>query len=239
MILICLLHYNELYFRRLFCLHDIGFSSGDSFRGPIGKMFQGGLKLDLVPKKFIQIKTCLIKIPKSAYDALNRDAKYLYDIVFILDSGVVDEKFLKRKPGKVVQSRWVTLASNLCRLILQTPNPTHELIRLVTIVVQIYVVMYFEIKMKPHYTNAARHFFKSIELARNCLDEEEFTEFKISANINSFSAHPELIFVAAFNYSEKSLEKRAIVYDYIMKDRQRRANREMPIGKKIILNNKI
>ena len=231
MIVICLLHYNELYFRRLFVLHDIGFSSGNSFRGPIGKMFQGGLKLDLVPKVFTPIKTCLMKIPKSAYDALNRDAKYLYDLVFVLDSGVVDEKFLKRKPGKVVQSRWVTLACNLVRLHLQSTNPSPQLIRLVTVVAQMYVVLYFEIKMKPHYTNAARHFFRSVELARNCLDEEEFTEFKISANINSFSAHPELVFVAAFNYSETDLAKRAIVYNYIMMDRQRRAIEDMPIGK--------
>ena len=145
MIIICLLHYNELYLRRLFCLHDLGFTSGNTFRGPIGKNFQGGLKLDLVPKDFTPIMTCLVKLPKSAYQALNRDAKYLHDIVFILEAGVVDEKFLKRKPGKVVQSRWVTLASNLCRLYLQTINPTPELIRLVTIVVQMYVVLYFEI----------------------------------------------------------------------------------------------
>ena len=54
---ICLLHYNELYLRKLFELLDIGWSSDATFRGPIGKNFQKGLKLDLEPKNFQRIQS--------------------------------------------------------------------------------------------------------------------------------------------------------------------------------------
>ena len=238
---ICMLHYNELYFRRLFIYHDIGFSSGGSFRGPIGQKFQGfgGLDLEEEPIKFKEIPTKLKKVSKALYKLLNKDTQYLYDIVMIIHEGKITKKnFLKRIPGKVVQSRFVTLANNLCRLYIQTSHPSEHLIRLVTIVVQIYAPLYFDIRMNPKITDAARHFFRSIELARTCLNEEEFELFKAAGNDNSYSCHPELIFIAAL--TDPNLERRKIVFNYIMKDRKRNSPIAfVPKGKglyKIVMN---
>ena len=64
--------------------------------------FEKGLVLDLTPHPFQQIKSELKDLPKEVYSALNKDAKYLFDIVKIISSGEIHENFLKRKPGKVV-----------------------------------------------------------------------------------------------------------------------------------------
>ena len=150
---------NELPLRKLFIYMD-GKSTGPTpFSGEIGKQLKYLQKLNIV--NFEKIK---FKINFTTTN--NCDADYLYKLCTYIDSGVVDNKFKNKEPGKMHHARWLTLANNILRLYVSTINPTKNLNILANYIVRVYATSYFTIKKNNTISDAAKNLFYIIKNSR-------------------------------------------------------------------------
>ena len=96
----------------------------------------------------------------------------------------------------------------------QEPNPSNGLVKMVNFIIKWYAVMYFNILMKPNVIFAAKHFFDTIVLARDCLSVADFKFVQKYFTINSYMAHPESILLGML--FDKSTEIRQKAVDVII-----------------------
>ncbi|QQP39125.1 Uncharacterized protein FKW44_019910 [Caligus rogercresseyi] len=128
--------------------------------------------------------------------------------------------FPKKHPGTIHNARWITTASTVMRLYIQTRNPPKELTRLVVMILNIYGPTFVNIKRKPHIKYASHHYFFALHQGRQHLTKEERDVVESSFKINSFSAHPEVILLGALFDPDKNTRRTAV--DIIIKDREKR-----------------
>jgi len=102
---VCMLHPNELPLCHLFQQLDGVMTGPKSFSGPVGSMLPTCVKI--LNAQFQKIQC---DFPKMSIDKLNGDQQYLKDICISVNSGHCLVSLSHREPGKLVMSRWVTLA---------------------------------------------------------------------------------------------------------------------------------
>ena len=124
-----------------------------------------------------------------------------------------------RGPSALSTARWLHYAIAVARLYIQTENPEDDLIRLVTIVLNMYAPNFFNIKSNSDASMGSKHYFNILNDARNILTEDEFKEAKISIDFNSFMAHSENILLCAAYDSDLEIRRKGI--DLILKARRR------------------
>lgn len=189
---ICQLHANELSLRHLF-EHLDGTTSGPrSFTGPIGKDLKECENLCVISFNAIE---CLLPEILNHKDDLSTDQKYLYDICRAIDSGSCNDSLAKRNPGKIVHSRWLTMANRILRLYLSSDEPSENLKCLVEFILKVYAPMWFNIKTRPHCIYGSQHLHQTIKLSRYLAPS---LKTKIDAVIqrNGYFGHPENIILA-------------------------------------------
>ena len=235
--IVCLLHENELPLRHLFETIDGKSSGPDSFTGYVGKQIGGkeGLVLKSVEESS-KFKRVPGKVPKIDFEIENNDLKYLYKICHLVQDGPEngDLSVLNEIPGKLHGGRWVTLFSWIVRLYCQTKRPVfinprkrtrsqfHEkLLRLVRIILNLYAPMALEIRHQPNVTNGAKHLFKQLSLARDCLIPKEFKVFREVFENNCYFAHPEAILLSAMFDDDLKIRQKAL--KFILEARKRAA----------------
>ena len=167
--LICLLHVNELPLRHLFVDLD-GPTQGDkAFKGPIGKILKHAEEYT-VNRDFTPIADGegLRDLPQDVIKDLSRDQRYLYEIVKSIRSGTLSDIAKKHKIGPVNHSRWLTLASRICRLYVSNveldQNSMNNLRTLAHFVVTHYAPMWFNIKCEPLYKDGPLNVLRAVKL---------------------------------------------------------------------------
>lgn len=204
---ICQLHFNELPLRALFVKIDGPTSGPESFSGDVGKMLKDSEKLPIV--KFRRIA---VNIPKLKHDMtsdkLSTDQQYLYEITEAISNGVVSESLALRKPGKLHNSRWLTLANNVLRVYVGTEKPSTNLVDIVTYILKVYVPSWFKIKMNHEIVNGPENLLYVIRASRY-LKKEYRDEVDASIQRNAFFAHPENILLAMLHDNQKSIRQQA------------------------------
>ena len=221
--LVCLLHYNELPFNKIVKLYSGKTTGPNSRSGELGKEIEKTLtevkpivNFKFIPGKVDKINSTLL---------LNSDQKYLYDLCHCCQSKMGKEIFLQlygdnpRGPSALSTARWLHYAIAVARLYIQTENPEDDLIRLVTIVLNMYAPNFFNIKSNSDASMGSKHYFNILNDARNILTEDEFKEAKISIDFNSFMAHSENILLCAAYDSDLEIRRKGI--DLILKARRR------------------
>lgn len=130
----------------------------------------------------------------------NADQRYAFHLAMGIQKG---RAYLEKIYGKIPpapsdmhEARWLNTASHEMREYVQNENPEENLTRVVGIIVNWYLPMFFLIKKKPHITNAAKHFFQGIVWAREYFTQEELDLVEKCFCTNSFMAHPESILLA-------------------------------------------
>jgi hypothetical protein len=205
--LICQLHFNELPLRALFVLIDGPTTGPDSFTGVIGKALNDSVNLPIV--KFRRIA---VNLPKLKYDMksneLSTDQQYLYEITEAISKGVVSGSLAQRNPGKVHNSRWLTLANNILRIYVGTKNPSQNLIDIVNYILKVYVPAWFKIKMNHASVDGPENLLYIIRASRY-LKKEYRDTVDASIQRNAFFAHPENILLAMLHDNEKSIRQQA------------------------------
>ncbi|GBM03078.1 Protein lev-9 [Araneus ventricosus] len=79
------------------------------------------------------------------------------EMCIAVSSGKCSLDLYLKNPGKLVNSRWLTLANRILQLYVATDYPTNNLQILVTYVVKVYAPVRFNIKLKPSCTNGSKH----------------------------------------------------------------------------------
>lgn len=140
---------------------------------------------------------------------LSTDKMYLFEICKAIDSGHCSQSLSKKNPGKIVHSRWLTMANRLLRLYASTMSPTENLVHLVTFILKVYAPMWFSIKTKPTCTYGAKHLHKTIVLSRY-LPEHLRKVVDPVIQRNGFFGHTENILLAMLADERKQISVLAL-----------------------------
>ncbi|GBM80401.1 hypothetical protein AVEN_28801-1 [Araneus ventricosus] len=187
---VCQLHDNELPLRHLFA-HLDGTTTGlRSFTGKVTKSLAGCEKLPVISFTPIECTLCEMNNKK----ILSTDQLYLMEICEVINCGHCRES-LKRNPGKVCHSRWLTTANRNLRLYEADENPSEALLILTTFVVKVYAQMWFKIRTKPSVIYGAQHLHQSIVISRYL---SSYLKDVIDPVIkrNGFFRHPENVLIS-------------------------------------------
>ncbi|XP_049318586.1 uncharacterized protein LOC125780355 [Bactrocera dorsalis] len=145
---VCLLHFNELPFRHLFCALEKSTTSGPrTDSGALTKLMETCKQIQVVPDfQRILLGNMPPSLSSEQEETLSTDAKYLYRIANAIHNGSCPEDLGNVKPGPIVHSRWLTKASRLLRLYVTTNSPSENLRILATFAMKVYVPMHFNVK---------------------------------------------------------------------------------------------
>jgi hypothetical protein len=205
--LICQLHLNELPLRALFTLIDGPTTGPSAFSGPIGKSLKNSVDLPIV--KYKKITSNLPSLSRDMKtNELSTDQRYLYEMCQAISSGICSESLAARNTGKIVQSRWVTLANNCLRKYVGTAKPTKELIDIVTYIMRVYAPTWFTIKMNNKCVNGAANLWYLIKASRYLPLKYRLTVDE-SIQRNAFFAHHENILLAMIHDSREDVRELA------------------------------
>ena len=75
-----------------------------------------------------------------------------------------DEKLASLNPGTVHNASWLTKANRILRLYVSTLHPSVELIRVISIIINIYAPSWFYFKSHPYCYHGSSSLFYSIQL---------------------------------------------------------------------------
>ena len=169
---ICMLHTNELPLRHVMKNLGMETSGANSFVGELGDLIKDDVHLYEVDEKFevLEFGHELRDIPDSIVEDLSTDQKYFYKIVKMVLSGDLDHDVLKQVVGPVNHSRWLTTACRLCRLwvskhTLRKNSVIYKNLKIIiSFIVSVYAVMWFEIKCRSNILHGPRHMLKAVQL---------------------------------------------------------------------------
>ena len=158
--LVCLLHLIELPLREKFRKID-GVTSGPrTYQGEIGEKIQPDLRtLQIV--KFEKIFGKVEEIQDQVLQNLSSDQKYLYEVALSVQTGNFPIRLATRSPGTLNEARWLTKAIRILRLYVSTNNPSFNLVKLVSFILNLYAPAWFKIKSNPRAVDGAKNFFTS------------------------------------------------------------------------------
>lgn len=225
--LICLLHFNELPFRKILSVIDKAITTGPSTStGIISSQLQYD-SIDLPTANFKSIQGKVRDIDDSIKKDLSTDQLYFLKACLAVQSGGqgkcssinADICYVERnQPGNLSHARWLTKANRILRLYMSKDDPSIALIRIVSFIVNVYGPGWFRIKTFPSCQDGAKNFFY---IMKQCLQLDE-CDRKIVIPVlqnNNYFAHPENILLAAMGDDDISIRKRAI--DYILQARSK------------------
>ena len=202
--LVCLLHTNELPLRHLLQNLDGVTSGPKAFSGTIGKELPHCEEHPLV--KFQPI-VCE-HFPVVDFIDLSNDQKYLYQMCQAVSNGICAEDLAMRKPGPLVHSRWLTMASRLLRFNVATESPSENLITLVTYVVKVYAPVWFSVKFNSKCSEAPLHVWRLVHFSRY-LDTKHKAVIDAVIQRNGYFCHTENMLVAMLTDERKHIRELA------------------------------
>ena len=100
-------------------------------------------------------------------NVLSCDQKYLYRICLAIITGRVEDDLAAIEPGPPCVSRWNTLWSRICRVYVGSTRPTHELKRIVIMIIKFSSPMWFIIKCNPGVTQGPKNTFRSMQMLKS------------------------------------------------------------------------
>lgn len=163
--IICQLHFNELPLRALFLQIDGPTTGPGAFSGDLGKSLNASVALPIVKFKRIPVDLLVLKHGFTS-SMLSTDQQYLYDISSAISNGVVSPSLALRQPGKIHNSRWLTLANNVLRTYVGTKKPSTNLLEIVTYILKVYVPGWFKIKLNHKCVDGPSNLLYIIHLSR-------------------------------------------------------------------------
>ena len=211
--------YHGVSFRHLFTAMDGGHgtSGPTSFKGPIGQTLSPDIHLT-PPVRFEPVKTEVSELAADVSDDLSADQQLIYTYCRAVHTGSVPASAVRKKPGPLNHSRWLTLAIRVLVLYTRTANPSNELCSLTQFIQQVYAPVWFRVKAKPQFWCGAVHQFYMMTLVRS---QSESIQNVVRPVIqrNAYFAHAENVLVAMLADTEKLV--RDVAVDKILTARKR------------------
>ncbi|EDV19921.1 uncharacterized protein TRIADDRAFT_61538 [Trichoplax adhaerens] len=207
---VCLLHLNELPFRRLFQQLDAVNEEVGLYTGPIGKsIFNTPFNANLSSTDGISFQKLKCDLPEfKSIEELSCDQKYLYQICTAISKGYCEIDLSRRYPGNISNARWLTTANRILRVYIATSTPSKSLQIITNYIIKVYTPLWFAIKAKPQCTYGPRHFFQLIRLSRFLASNQQKIIDEVIQR-NAYFAHPENLLLAMLTDDDKSLRESA------------------------------
>lgn len=197
--LVCLLHTNELPFRKYISVIDGGFTTGPtSSTGAIMSALEFDPK-DLPIAQFNAIPGKVIDVIDEVKKDLSTDQIYLLRACLAVQQGYEDKdeiKFLQNAmPGNLNHARWLTKASRILRLYMSKQSCSSSLRKIVHFIVNVYAPSWFNIKSHPCCADGAKNFFYLLKRCHE-LGAEDWKILEPVLQNNCYFAHCENILLA-------------------------------------------
>ena len=234
MILTILSNFNSVY------IADGPTSGAEAYSGIIGKAItaKGGLVRTKMAN-FEPVRGLVERIPIEFLD--NGDVKNMYHFCLVIQEGPNCNPDLREwfnaKPGHVTPARWVTTASNIMVVYMQTPpeDVTPKLKLLVKYILRVYAPIIFSIKENWAFRNGSIHFFNLLMLSKKLLSEKHPTLYKkVVATLqnNGFFANMENILVTMCHDQDPKINQKAIaIIEQLRKQKQPEIPRRFAVPK--------
>ena len=210
--LVCQLHGNELPLRHVFDHFDGGFgtSGPTSFHGPLGKACAVE-DIHLPPVvNFSPIPSTVPELPDSVLHDLSRDQQLLYGYARGISAGKLPENLIQQKPGPINHSRWLTLGIREMVDYTRTDEPSPEMIKIVSFIVQVYCPCWFLIKLKHNFKHGPSNLFEQMRLIKTTQDKEVQEVAMKTVQRNAFFAEPGMILTCMIASDDSSVRKKAV-----------------------------
>jgi hypothetical protein len=162
----CFLHINELPLRKIIKELDGPTKSANKFSGEIGQQLD---EVDLYrtdPVEFEPIPLAFGRPDPSDIEGLSDDQRLLLEYMFGIGGGTVDEKYVKRKPGPVNHSRWLTTATRILIIYTRTLSPSENLKVIVTFIVKSYAPIWFTVRVQNNFLLGPTVLFEMIQAVK-------------------------------------------------------------------------
>ena len=210
LMLSCMLHANELPFRKLFdsCDGNHGTTGPESFGGPMGKKAKEDLHLDDVAD-FEAVETNLEDIEDDVVKTLSRDQELLYKYVKAISKGEISQRLAVQKVGPLNHSRWLTLSIRLLQIYTRTSVASEELRKIVRFIMQVYAPSWFAIKKSPKFTNGPALLFHQITLIKTQPQDVQDT-VKATVQRNAYMAEPGIMLCSMMESSSLAIRRKAM-----------------------------
>ena len=165
--------------------------------GPIGKLMEKVCELE-TNCNFTPFKdtASLVHLPDDIIDGLSTDQKTAYKHIQAVKSGILSKEVANLKTGELSTARWLTSGDALVTIWTSCHNLEGETLRklevLVRFCLEVYFILYFEIKVKHHISNGPAHILRTLELLRNQTEEVKNIITSV-VHRGAYHAHPEKI----------------------------------------------
>lgn len=141
----CMLHFNELPFRKIFQKIDGTTTGPVSFKGDLGE--RAAIFCPSWPiVRFQPIPNLVASILDVSSTDLSNDQRLLFEYCKGISDGFVSEPWVHRKIGPVNHARWLTLAVRLLALYTRTTSPSMGLVQLASFICRVYAPTWFKVK---------------------------------------------------------------------------------------------
>ena len=196
----CWLHINELPFRHIMTKLDGPTSSDKGWCGSVGKLLA---KVEMLTKKTefepIPLQEPLVNIIESVAIKMSTDSVLAWKYLQAIVRGKLEPDVAGLKCGQLSHSRWLTCGIRCLMLYMSEHDlgdeETEVLKLLTTWVTQVYLPMFFEIKIKHTIEYGSWHLLKLFRLWRT-QDARVREASKPYLRSESWWAHPENLLVA-------------------------------------------
>ena len=215
---ICLLHINELSLRHLMKDQGMETSGANSFTGELGDLVKDEVHLYEVNNNFeiLDFGCELRELPEEVIADLSTDQKYLYQIVKMIITGELDHDVLKQVIGPVNHSRWLTTGNRLARSWVskhsyrKNSRIYKSLKIIVSYIVSVYAVMWFDIKCKPNILHGPSHMLKTVQLVEKYCSAKVKEVVEPVIQRGGYHAHSENLLLSMLGSEDQDERKYAV-----------------------------
>ena len=215
---ICLLHINELSLRHLMKDQGMETSGSNSFTGELGDLVKDEVHLYEVNNNFeiLDFGCELRELPEEVIADLSTDQKYLYQIVKMIITGELDHDVLKQVIGPVNHSRWLTTGNRLARSWVskhsyrKNSRIYKSLKIIVSYIVSVYAVMWFDIKCKPNILHGPSHMLKTVQLVEKYCSAKVKEVVEPVIQRGGYHAHSENLLLSMLGSEDQDERKYAV-----------------------------
>ena len=234
---LCFFHHLENVFGAVFRFYGSNTSSPTALSEPWNSLLSGDVhKRPVVDFQVVKNPELLAAIDtRDKSVRLSSDHEILLGLTKVILTGE-HNKFVSRKIGPIVHSRFVTKETRLMRCYISEENPDEPLVRMVSFLIFVWLPVFILAKCRQESGFAGPNLLlMEVQLGRKHMQEDEFEAFLASVCWNGEFGHHENILLAMLCSSKES--ERALAVQTISKIRSEsvRANdsaKLRPFGRK-------
>lgn len=209
----CSLHQNELPFRAVFKHLDGCTKAPTTFSGPLGKLCERDYH-EQPQVNFIKISGPLdeMHFPEKSLHDISSDQRLLLEYVLGISKGKVNATYASWKIGPLNHARWLTLAIRLMCLWTRGAYPPelhNKLYQIISFIVSVYAVSWFEIKSNSKFHNQQLHLFNMIQRIKEQSAEIQYIALN-NLKYNAFALLPENMLYSMMKSEDVNVRKTAL-----------------------------